>query len=328
MRLTLPANCVKLNQVRRDSEAALRSPGRIQFCMNSKASQSSDRLPGAVLRSILLLCACLFPGFAVRVRAAQQGPLTPPPEHDVHRVGTEPVPPAPPSIPPEEIIKRFSEKEDQYLAVRAGYTYKKTVRLEEFGPDGKASGQLTLVVEAKPGADGKLYEKTVERPQSTLRYLEMGPEDFQTLARMPAYALTTSQLGKYNLKYLGKELVDEISCYIFQVKPKAVERAHFYFDGIVWVDDAYLEVVKTYGKWVNDLGDTRSATMPFNIFETYRENVDGKYWLPNYMRSDDTLDLKDIHVPVRLVIKWTEYKPVSTPGAAPAPPAAPAKPSL
>ena len=301
--------------------------------MTSKAPQTRDRFSRAVLRSALLLSACLFPGFAFRARAAQQGPLTPPPEHDVHRVGTEPVPPAPPSIPPEEIIKRFSQKEDQYIVARAGYTYKKTVRLEEFGPDGKPSGQLTLVVEAKPGADGKLYEKTVERPQSTLRYLEMGPEDFQTLARMPAYPLTTAQLAKYNLKYLGKELVDEISCYIFQVKPKGVERAHFYFDGIVWVDDAYLEVVKTYGKWVNDLGDTRSATMPFNIFETYRENVDGKYWLPNYMRSDETLSLKDIHVPVRLVIKWTEYKPASAPGAAPAlpvappPPAAPSKPT-
>ncbi len=276
----------------------------------------------------MFLCAIGFTLLASRIVAAQQGPLTPPPEHDVHRVGTEPVPPAPPSIPPEEIIKRFSQKEDQYIVARAGYTYKKTVRLEEFGPDGKPSGQLLLVVEAKPGADGKLYEKTVERPQSTLRYLEMGHEDFQRLARMPAYALTTAQLAKYDLKYLGKELVDEINCYIFQVKPKAVERANFYFDGIVWVDDAYLEVVKTYGKWVNDLGDTRSATMPFNIFETYRENVDGKYWLPNYMRSDDTLSLKDIHVPVRLVIKWTEYKAVSVaPGAAPAAPAAPAKPT-
>jgi hypothetical protein len=46
------------------------------------------------------------------------------------------------------------------------------------------------------------------------------------------------------------------------------------------------------------------------------------------MRSDDTLNLKDIHVPVRLVIKWTEYKGVSAaPGAAPAAPAAPAKPT-
>jgi hypothetical protein len=296
--------------------------------MSLQAQHFRGQASGTLLRVTLLLCAFVFSLAASHPCAAQQGPLTPPPEHDIHRVGTEPVPPAPPSVPPEEIIKRFSQKEDEYLAARAGYSYKKTVRLEEFGPDGKPSGQLSLVVEAKAGPDGKIYEKTVERPQSTLRYLEMGPEDFQALARMPAYPLTTAQLAKYNLKYLGKELVDEINCYIFQVKPKTVERAHFYFDGIVWVDDAYLEVVKTYGKWVNDLGDMRSATMPFNIFETYRENVDGKYWLPNYMRSDDTINLKDLNVQVRLVIKWTDYKPLSvgTPPPAAAQPAAPPKP--
>jgi hypothetical protein len=159
-----------------------------------------------------------------------------------------------------------------------------------------------------------------------LHYLELGPEDFQRLARMPAYPLTTAQLAKYDLKYLGKELVDEINCFIFQVKPKAVERANYYFDGIVWVDDQYLEVVKTYGKWVNDLGDLRTATMPFSIFETYRENVDGKYWMPDYMRSDDTLNLKDLNVPVRMVVKWTDYKPIGSTAPATTQPAAPAKP--
>jgi hypothetical protein len=55
--------------------------------------------------------------------------------------------------------------------------------------------------------------------------------------------------------------------------------------------------------------------------------VDGKYWLPNYMRSDDTLNLKDQNVQVRLVIKWTDYKPASTPAGAPAPLAVPPKPN-
>lgn len=296
--------------------------------MLRSARSFREFLRGAELGAALLAAALLFSGAVCRAQDAQQGPLTPPPDHDVKRVGTEPVPPAPPSMPPEEIIQRFSQKEDEYLAARARYTYKKTVRLEEFGPDGQRSGELTLVIEAKPGEDGKIYERTVERPQSTLHYLELGPEDFQKLARMPAYPLTTSQLAKYNLKYLGKEQVDEISCYIFQVKPKQVEREHFFFDGIVWVDDKYLDVVKTYGQWVNDLGGLRTGTMPFSVFETYRENVDGKYWMPDYMRSDDTLNLKDVNVPVRLVIKWTDYKPVgaATAAPAPAPPATPPKP--
>jgi len=254
---------------------------------------------------------------------AQSGPLRPPPEHNVRRVGTEPTPPAPPALPPEEIIKRFAQKEDEYLAARARYTYKKTVRLEEFGPDGQPSGEMLLVSEAVAGEDGKLHEKTVQKPESTLQYLQIGPEDFQQLARMPAYPLTSAQLPKYDLKYLGKEKVDEVDCYIFQVKPRAVERTHYLFDGILWVDAQYLEVVKTYGKWVNDLGDTHTATLPFTFFDTYRENVDGKYWLPDYVRSDSTLNLKNLNVNVRLVVKWTDFKPIS---AATSPPTTPAVP--
>jgi hypothetical protein len=142
-----------------------------------------------------------------------------------------------------------------------------------------------------------------------------------TLDRIPAYPLTSGQLAKYDLKFIGRELVDEVDCYIFQVKPKTVERAKAYFEGVVWVDAQYLEVVKTYGKWVTDQGDTRGiAQLPFSLFETYRENVDGKYWFPNYLRSDDTLHTKEGDIPVRLIIKWTDFKPAGAVESVPNPP--------
>ena len=295
--------------------------------MRRRALQFLKQRP-LTFAALVAMCVCGFAPHVGEAQSSQQGPLTPPPEHNVKRVGTEPTPPAPPSLPPEEIIKRFSQKEDEYLQARGGYTYKKTVRLEEFAPDGQLAGQMLLSMEGKRGPDGKVYDRTVERPQTTLQFLQLSPEDFQMLARMPMYVLTTGQLAKYDLKYLGKERVDEVDCYIFQVKPKLLERTKAYFDGIVWVDAAYLELVKSYGKWVTDLGDMRSPTMPFTIFEMYRENVDGKYWFPNYMRSDETLNLKDMNVPVRIVIKWTDYKPVSAaaPEATPKQPAAPEKP--
>jgi hypothetical protein len=78
-------------------------------------------------------------------------------------------------------------------------------------------------------------------------------------------------------------------------------------------------VVKTYGKWVTDLGDEHAPELPFTNFETYRENVEGKYWFPNYARSDEYLRSKDSgDIPVRLVIKWTDFKPLLA-SAAPAP---------
>ena len=264
-----------------------------------------------VLPVMAFLIVSAMQGAPLYAQDAPQGPIAPPPEHHVTRIGNVSEPAALPSLPEAEIIKRFSQKEDEYILSRIHYTYRKTIRIQEFGADGQPAGEFVLVTQPSRDVDGKLFEKVVEKPRSTLQHLFLRSEDLDGLQRIPAYPLTTSQLAKYDLKYLGKEQVDEVDCYIFQAKPRAVERVKAYFDGIVWVDAKYLEVVKTYGKWVNDLGDVHSiADMPFSLFETYRENVDGKYWFPSYSRSDDTLNLKGLEIPVRLVIKWTDFKPI------------------
>jgi hypothetical protein len=278
---------------------------------------------------LILLASCVFrPAAIARAQDARPGPLPPPPpEHSVRRMNTDTAAEAPPAMPPEEIIKRFAQKEDEYLEARTHFWSRKTIRLQEFGDDGKPAGQFEITTEPAATTDGKLYDKIVSQPESTLKILRLAPEDAETLARIPAYPLTTSQLPKYDLKYLGKEQVDEISCYMFKVRPKIVERARAYFDGVVWVDEKFLEIVKTYGKWATDLGDVHSPTLPFTLFETYRENVEGKYWLPSYSRSDDTLHMKAGDVPIRLIVKWTDFRRISPPkGTAPPATAPPAKP--
>ena len=247
-----------------------------------------------------------------------QTPMAPPPEHDVKRLGNTPEPAEPPSLPPEEIIKKFAAKEDEYVAVRANYGARKTIRVDEFDRQGRLTGQFLMVSETIRTPDGRIVNKVIEHPQSTLHVFALEPEDVKELERIPQFPLNSGQLAKYDLKYIGQEQIDEIDTYIFQVKPKALDRTHVYLDGIVWVDTKYLEVVKTYGRWVNELGDVKLATMPFTTFETYRENVDGKYWFPNYERADETLHLKDGDFPVRLVIKWSDFKPVSSLVSAPA----------
>ncbi len=264
------------------------------------------------IAGIAFFVAALFAGGPyAAAQNSPQAPMAPPPEHDVRRMGNTPEAAVPPALPPEEIIKRFSEKEDEYLAARPGYGSRKTVRIDEFDRAGKLAGQFLMVTEAVRRSDGQVVNKVVEHPQSTLHFFTLEPEDVKELDRIPPFPLTTSQLAKYDLKYIGDEQIDEIDCYIFQVKPKNVDRAHAYLEGLAWVDTKYLEVVKTYGKWVNELGDVHIANMPFTTFETYRENVDGKYWFPNYERSDETMHLKDMDVPVRLVIKWTDFKPLA-----------------
>jgi hypothetical protein len=256
------------------------------------------------------------------------GPLEPPPEHKVTRVIGVPEPEMPPSLPPAAIIKGFTQKEDVYAAARPQFAYRKSIRVQEFGLDGKPSGEFSATYVAVRSSDGKLYEKAQAAPESTLQYLQIEPDDVQQMTRLPGFPVTTTQLSKYDLQFLSTETVDEIDCYIFQVKPKTLDRQHPLFDGIIWIDQKYLEVVKTYGKWVTDLGEAHPMSLPFGIFETYRENIDGKYWFPTYTRSDGVYKMKDRDIPIRIIIKWTNFKPfpaaevTATPSAAPPPPTA------
>jgi hypothetical protein len=254
------------------------------------------------------------------------GPQAPPPEHHVTRVVGLPEPEAPPSLPPAEIIQAFSKKEELYQSTRPQYAYRKTIRIQEFGPDGRPSGEFDATYDAVRTADGKLYEKAIAAPETSLEYLQFEPEDAQFLTRIPAFPVSANQLSKYNVQYLNTEKVDEVDCYIFQVSPKSLERQHPLFDGIIWVDQKYLEVVKTYGKWVTDLGEVHPPTLPFSMFETYRENVDGKYWFPDYARADGTYKMKDRDIPIRVTIKWTNFKPFP-PQLVPETPNSPASPA-
>ncbi len=255
---------------------------------------------------------------AAHAQGASEGPMAAPADHHVTRIGTDPEPPAPPSLPVAEIIHRFAAKEDEYTKSRPDYGFRKSIRIQEFAPDGSLAGEFLRVTQYTKLPDGRVAVKGIENPQSTLQGVYLAPEDLEALDRIPAYPLTSAQLSKYELKYIGKEQVDEIDCYIFQVKPKGVERVKAYFEGVVWVDAQYLEVVKTYGKWVTEMGDQHGVPqLPFSMFETYRENVDGKYWFPNYQRSDDTLSTKQGDLAIRLTVKWSDFKPAGPATALP-----------
>jgi hypothetical protein len=281
---------------------------------------------GMFLRTMIFAGFCLFAGAAQAQE--NQGPQTPPPpEHDVKRITSDQPPPEPPpSLPQPQIVKHFAEKEEEYSKLRGRYGYKKTIRLTEYGHDGNPMGEFSVTITPIIASDGKIYERVTPDAPSTLHALKLSPEDMNAISKIPGYPLAQSQIEKYAITYAGRELVDEVDCYLYQVKPKYLERANALFEGVVWVDVKYLEIVKSYGKFVTDLGDYHSPELPFSNFETYRENVEGKYWFPNYARSDDRLHFQDGDVPLRVVIKWSEFKPLAaSPANGASAAAAPAK---
>jgi len=279
-------------------------------------------------RSNLLAVCCaaalLLAAAPRSLRAQDSGPMEP---AESTKFPTPPPPskPDPPVLPPDEIIRRFAAKEDEMVRVIKGYTFQRDIRIEEMGAGNKPTGQLEVVSQLRVTPDGRMYEKPVNRPPSTLHYLDLERGDNELIAPAPMFPLTTAILPKYEITYGGREKLDELNTYYFSVKPRALERAHAYFSGVVWVDSQDLVIVKTIGKWVTEGGDVTVGKLPFTVFETYRQQVGQNYWFPAYARSDESIPSGDGSVSVRAIVKWTDFTPISSSPATDSQAPAPAK---
>lgn len=208
----------------------------------------------------------------------------------------------------DEIIQKFAAKETDFSQARNNYTYRQSVKMEELDSSGNPTGgKWEIVSDIIFTPEGKRTEHVVYAPVISLRNIILSPEDEQDLRNVQPFVMTTAEIGDYDTKYLGREKVDEIGCYVFSVKPKKLVTGKRYFEGQIWVDDRDLQIVKTYGKGVGVI--KKSSDNQFPKFETYREQIDGKYWFPTYTHADDTLHFKTgENQRIRMVVTYKDYK--------------------
>ena len=205
----------------------------------------------------------------------------------------------------DDIVARFAAKEAAFAQARGNYTYRQTARVATLDDSGATTGKWEEVTDIVFTPAGARIEKVAYAPPSTLVDIQLDPGDLQDLRDVQPFVLTTNELPKYFIRYLGREQLDEISCYAFAVKPKKMESGQRYFEGIVWVDDKDLQIVKSYGRGV---GQKKSGDYQYPKFETYREQIDGKYWFPTYTIANDTLHFRDRDQRMRLMVKYQDYK--------------------
>ena len=206
----------------------------------------------------------------------------------------------------DKIIATFAENELAFSKARDNYTYRQTARISEFEESGTPGGRFELVSDIIFNNDGRRTERVVKAPQPTLRLIQMSPEDEQDLRNVLPFVLTSKEIGNYHVRYLGRQNADEIPCYVFAVRPKTMQPGQRYFTGQIWVDDRDLMIVKTYGRSTGIL--KKGTDQQFPKFETYREQVDGKYWFPTYTAANSTLHFQDSNPRVKLTVKYEDYK--------------------
>ena len=207
----------------------------------------------------------------------------------------------------QKIIHAFAAKEQMFKEARDNYTYRQINKVETLDADGTVNGYWQQNWDILFDNSGKRIEKVTYAPPGTLKGVIMTEQDMQAFRQTQPFVLTTSDLDEYDIKYLGHVVLDELTAYVFQIRPKKIEKNHVYFQGIVWVDDRDLQIVKTEGRQVPETR-TKHGENLFPRFKTWRQQIDGKFWFPTFTLAEDTLYFPTGPVRIKEVIRYTDYK--------------------
>lgn len=207
----------------------------------------------------------------------------------------------------DRIVKGFTANESRFHEALRGYVFNRSATIQTVGMGGQISGTYRRDSFLNLTENGERVEKILFAPVSTLTELTISAADIDNLSGVDQFAIEPNLIPQYNFTYVGKEKIDELDLYVFDVTlkitpdPKKVKQ-HF-FTGRIWVDDQDLMIVKTKGKAIPEQKNER-----FPVIETWRENVDGKYWFPSYASSDDDLVFDDGNVvKIKVRIKYKDY---------------------
>ena len=218
-----------------------------------------------------------------------------------------PIANTPPPVPVDQIIQTFAQHEAEFKVERDNFTYTQDFMIQTIDDDGRVDGEYRMTSDITFTPAGKRYEVVTYAPPPTLERILLTQQDLDDVRSIQPFVLTTDDLPKYNISYVGRQQVDQLGTYVFDVAPKKIEKNQRYFQGRIWVEDKYLEIVKTDGKAVPDIGKGPNQNV-FPRFETYRENIEGHYWFPTYTHSDDFLKFSTGEVHIRMTIRYTDYK--------------------
>jgi hypothetical protein len=215
----------------------------------------------------------------------------------------------------QHIIQEFAAKEKIFREARNNYTYHQINKVEEFGAGNEIVGTYEQEWDILYDDSGKRIEKVTYAPLNTLKGLIITKEDIEGFRNITPFVLTSDELPDYDIKYLGHVKVDEITAYVFSTRPKEIQKNRQYFQGIVWVDDRDLQIVKSEGKQVPQDKTHHGQENLFPRFTTWREQVDGKFWFPTYTMGDDTLYFSNgppVHM--KEIVRYTDYKQFKSTG--------------
>jgi len=209
--------------------------------------------------------------------------------------------------PPPNLVKLVSERETETVAERNEYMYRQTVSVLELDTHGAARGEYKEVRDIIFSPEHERTEQAIGRPENSLKLLKLTDEDFSDIRDIQPLVLTHDRLWNYETRFRGEENIDDVDCWVLEVKPRQILSGQRFFDGLVWVEKKDYNIVRMEGQAVPQIVSTKSENL-FPRFTTIRKPVDGKYWFPIYTYADDTLPFRTGPQRIRLRISYNNYR--------------------
>ncbi|MDQ5847179.1 MAG: hypothetical protein M3539_17980 [Acidobacteriota bacterium] len=206
----------------------------------------------------------------------------------------------------DRLVNAFTAKERQFRQALNEYAFKRDALLQSIGMGGQVTGEYHRVSIFTFDDNGNRFEKINFFPMPSFGGVTQ--EDLEDLGGIGPFALEPDKIDKYNFRFVGKEKIDELNLYVFDVTPKVIpdpkKLKERLFSGRVWIDDQELQIVKTKGK---GLPETKQNKFP--TVETYREQIDGRFWFPTYSYADEELifDSGDV-LHIRMKVRYSDFE--------------------
>ncbi|MDQ3473000.1 MAG: hypothetical protein M3447_04605 [Acidobacteriota bacterium] len=205
------------------------------------------------------------------------------------------------------VVATFTAKEQQFRQALTLYSFKRDAVIQSLGMGGQVIGEYHRVSSFTFDDQGNRFEKISFFPMPS--FGGVTTEDLDDLGGINPFALEPSKIERYNIRYSGKERIDELNLFVFDVTPKVIpdpkKTKERLFSGRIWVDDQELQIVKTKGKGVPE-----TKINKFPSVETYREQFGGKFWFPTYSYADEELVFpsgQTLHI--RMQIRYSDFAP-------------------
>jgi hypothetical protein len=208
---------------------------------------------------------------------------------------------------PVEIINSAAEIGAKLIDAIRSYSYYAELTIETVSAADVITGKYYRFSQVSFDTTGRRQERVLENTSTLPGDVYIATSAADNLTRVYQFFVTPEAMQEYEFNYIGREHIDELNTYVFDVRPKIrlpdpEKSPDRYLKGRIWIDDQDLCVVKVAGQAVPEQGSHRTPR-----FETYYQNQE-RYWFPTFSTADDSIRVGRSSTRVVVKVRFTGYK--------------------